>query len=102
MASYTISIEGQGCELTIGRLDNEQISILQNYDPNEIVDIIHNFDVFPYEYTGIDDIYHNFSASFFTFPWISVEDLKMQNLTKKTDEKILGMTKVNLIGLSSL
>ena len=36
-----------------------------------------------------------------TFPWISVEDLKMQNLTKKTDEVCLLATELRLFDFTA-
>ena len=36
-----------------------------------------------------------------TFPWISVEDLKMQNLTKKTDEICLLATELRLFDFTA-
>lgn len=59
MKEYTISIDGHGCEITIGRLSEEQVKFISDSD-EQLVDILHE-DELGGHWAACDNVYHHFN-----------------------------------------
>lgn len=70
MKKYTINVYGYGCEITMGRLSEEQYKLISEADEDDLYDVIY-LDEFGH-WAEVDDIYHNFAAS--TTSTLTVED----------------------------
>jgi hypothetical protein len=61
MKKYNISIDGYGCEMTIGRLTDEQANFISESEAEDLYDIIYD-DQLGGHWAEIDDVYHNFGC----------------------------------------
>lgn len=61
MKKYTIDIDGYGCEMTIGRLSDEQSKFISGSNAEDLYDIIYE-DELGGHWAEIDDVYHNFNV----------------------------------------
>jgi hypothetical protein len=61
MKKYTINVYGYGCEITIGRLTEDQTKLISEADKEDLYDVVWEDDFGHWAET--DDIYHNFGAS---------------------------------------
>ena len=86
MAKFTIDISGYGGELVIGRLTEQQVENIKNFD-GELNDLVFDDEALGGFWAEIDDVYHNFNAGdVFT---ITVYDEDGQEIHQFTDEDVM-------------
>lgn len=57
MKKYKLEISGYGAEVTIGSLDESQLTLIKKHEGGLVEFVIENFD-----WRDMDDVYHNFGA----------------------------------------
>jgi hypothetical protein len=86
MEKFTIDIRGYGAEITIGRLTDEQVENIKNYD-GDLNDLVFDDDALGAYWAEIDDIYHNFNVGdVFT---ITITDEDGNELYQFNDDDII-------------
>jgi len=62
MSKFTIMISGYGAELTIGRLTEEQVENIKNFEGESLNELAFDDDALGGFWAEIDDVYHNFNV----------------------------------------